>query len=475
MVTGRRIDRKFLLLGALLLSPWAFIEPAALGAAPPVKEPVECQLKSGEWAQCLRLDVPENRARQGGRTISLYTAIFKAQTASKERPPIYMLAGGPGQSATEGFLPLPETFRRLRRHHDIILIDQRGTGESHPLRCTQATDPKWELIFNEDLAMDHSKKCVERLRADTDLIAYTTDAAAHDMEAVRQALGHEKIITFGVSYGTRLALRYLALYPDAVDKQILEGVLPPDVNFIREKQAFVESLQGLAALCRKDADCQRWGDPWDHVQKLKAAWSARPKARVMDPRSGVMKDVTLRADLLESMLNALLYHPIDMSIVPRILYEAQSGNLAPLLAKALGTDFGVYDGLYYLLLCAEDVRDLGTPVTDTQKTIASMCRLLPDTTLPADFRKQPVSQVPTLLLSGGLDPVTPPRYVASLKTSLPQQTHLVLSDYGHNISYVSCIQDAMIDFVDSNKPTLEQPACLKKMKGLHFFKGAPNP
>ncbi|WP_176736283.1 alpha/beta fold hydrolase [Oligoflexus tunisiensis] len=470
MQKGKEMVWFAMLLGALLPSL-----SMARAAAPTVKDPVECQLKSGEWAECLWLDVPENRARTGGRTLKLHTAIFRAKSPSKEHPPIYLLAGGPGQAATEVFVPLPETFRRLRRQHDIVLIDQRGTGESHPLRCIQDKDPKWELLFDQKLAMEHGRKCIERLRADTDLTAYTTDAAAHDMEAVRQALGHEKIITFGISYGTRLALRYLALYPDAVAKQMLEGVLPPDVNFIRERQAAIDSLQGVAALCRKDPDCQRWGDPWVHYQKLQAAWSAQPRVKAMDPRSGVMKDVTLRADHLESGVNAFLYHPIDMSLVPRVLYEARGGNIAPLLAKALSADAGVYDGLYYLLVCAEDIRDLGTPITDMQKTAVEMCRFLPDTVLPKDFRRQPVSQVPTLYLSGGLDPVTPPRYVASLKNSLPQSTHLVLPDYGHNISYVSCVQDAMIEFIASENPRIEPPACLSQLKGLHFFKGASTP
>jgi pimeloyl-ACP methyl ester carboxylesterase len=467
---GRELSWFAMLLGAVLPSL-----SMAREAAPTIKEPVECQLKSGEWAECFWLDVPENRGRTGGRTLKLHTAIFKAKSPSKDHPPIYLLAGGPGQAATEVFVPLPETFRRLRRQHDIILIDQRGTGESHPLRCTEDKDPKWELLFDQDLAREHSRKCVERLRADTDLTAYTTDAAAHDMEAVRQALGHEKIITFGISYGTRLALRYLALYPESVAKQMLEGVLPPTVNFIKERKAFQESLQGVAALCQKDPDCQRWGDPWDHYQKLQAVWSTRPRVKVMDPRSGVMKEVTLRADLLESGINAFLYHPIDMSLVPRILHEARAGNMAPLLAKALSSDAGVYDGLYYLLVCAEDIRDLGTPLTDMQKNVVELCRFLPETSLPKDFRSQPVSQVPTLYLSGGLDPVTPPRYVETLKEALPQSSHLVLPDYGHNISYVSCIQDAMIAFIASKNPRVEPPACLGKLKGLHFLKGASIP
>ncbi len=472
MVKGRRVDSKLLLL-SIVLGSWALHGNRAAAAAPTVKEPVECQLKSGEWAQCLKVQVPENRSKSGGRTLTLHTAIFKAQSPSKDHPPIYMLAGGPGQAATEGFVPLPEAFKRLRRHHDIVLIDQRGTGESRPLRCIQEKDPKWDLIFNEELAMEHGRKCVERWRADTDLTAYTTDAAAHDMEAVREALGHPKIITFGVSYGTRLALRYLALYPDAVAKRVLEGVLPPDINFIKERKAANDSFEALAALCRKDNDCKRWGDPAEHFKKLKGAWAQKPQVKVMDPRTGTMKEITLRSEYLESAIFSLLYHPMEMSLIPQILYEAQSGNLAPLIAKMSSTDAGIYDGLYFLLVCAEDVHDLGTDLSLDQKMLVKQCGLLPESRLPVDFRKQPVSQVPTLYLSGGLDPVTPPRYVESLKTALPQSTHLVLPDYGHNISYVSCIQDALIEFIGTKKLAIEQPECLKKLRGLHFFKGAP--
>lgn len=191
MVKGRRVDSRLLLLG-ILMGSWALHGNRAAAAAPTVKEPVECQLKSGEWAQCINIEVPENRSKSASRTLVLHTVIFKAQSPSKDHAPIYMLAGGPGQAATEGFVPLPEAFKRLRRQHDIVLIDQRGTGQSHPLRCLQDKDSKWDLIFNEELALEHSKKCVERLRTDTDLVAYTTDAAAHDMEAVRQALFHRK-------------------------------------------------------------------------------------------------------------------------------------------------------------------------------------------------------------------------------------------------------------------------------------------
>ncbi len=293
------------------------------------------------------------------------------------------------------------------------------------------------------------------------------------MEAVRQALGHPKIITFGVSYGTRLALRYLALYPDAVAKQVLEGVLPPDVNFIKERKAANESFEALAALCRKDSDCKRWGDPAEHFQKLKVAWAQKPQVKVMDPKTGGMKEITLRPEYLESAIFSLLYHPLEMSLIPQILYEAHAGNLAPLLAKIRSADAGIYDGLYFLLVCAEDVHDLGTDLSLDQKMLVKQCGLLPESRLPEDFRKQPVSQVPTLYLSGGLDPVTPPRYVDSLKTALTQSTQLVLPDYGHNISYVSCIQDALIEFIGTKKLAIEQPECLKKLKGLHFFKGAP--
>lgn len=439
-------------------------------ASPEIREPVECQLKSGVWAHCLTVDVPENRAT-GGRTIPLSIVVLKAKAPAKDKAPIYLLAGGPGQSAVEAYMPLPEAFRRLRSHHDIILVDQRGTGGSHPLRCIQDKDPKWDLFFDEAREKDHRRQCVATWAKDTDLTAYTTDAAAADLEAVRLVLGHKKIIVSGVSYGTRLALRYLALYPDAVEKQILEGVLPPDVNIARMRSTLTESLQGIAALCRKDPACEGLGDPWLNFEKVRAQWAARPRLKVTDPRSGASKEVEVREDMLLSMVGALLYAPMDMSIVPRVMQEAAAGNVTPLLARTFFSDNGLYDGLYYVLVCAEDFRDMGMPRDDSQRQLAESCQLLPEARLPKDFRQQPLSQVPTLLLSGGLDPVTPPRYSSSLKAVLPQQTHIILPEYGHNISYVSCIQDAVIDFVETSQPTIPVPDCVKKLKAWHVFPG----
>jgi len=420
----------------------------------------------------LKLEVPENRIQTSGRSIFISVAIFKANSSSKNEAPIYLLAGGPGQSATESFSNLPEAFRRLRRSHDIVLMDQRGTGESHPLRCVQESDSKWELTWNEQLSMTTTRNCVDRWRSTTDLTAYTTDAAAEDLEAVRKALGHKKIILFGVSYGTRLALRYLALHPESVEKQILEGVLSPAVNITKTDSSMKSSIKSIAALCRQDVDCQKYGDPWKHYQKLLETWSKKPKARLMDPRSGQWKDVTLRPEILDNFINMLLYSPVDMSVVPPILLAASKGDLAPLMAKAFGSNFGVYDGLQYLLICAEDYRDMGPPETPSQKLLAEVCQLLPPSTLPAEFRLQPPSAVPTLMLSGSLDPVTPPHYGQSLRSVLSNTTHIILPDYGHNISYVGCVQDVMISFIESKKPAIELPDCLKKLRTLHFFKGA---
>ncbi len=460
------------------LSLFLWVLPSLKVAAASTSTPSElkeCQLPAGDWAQCLHVEVPENRRNPEARKLTLQVVVMKALAPKKDAEPIYLLAGGPGQSASEGFMPLPETFRRLRRTHDLVLIDQRGTGQSHPLRCVDPKDSRWQLTFDENLSLRNVEACVQRMRLNTDLTAFTTDAAAEDMEAVRLALGHEKIILVGVSYGTRLALRYGALYPNAVARQILEGVISPDVNLFREDQALTDSLQSLAALCRKDVDCQAYGDPWVHYQTLQQSWRRLPKVSVKDPRSGQLREVVLRPGLLDGFVRSLLYAPVDMSILPAILQAAVGGDLGPLMAKALGSDFGVYDGLYLLLTCAEDFRDMGPPLSSFQSSIAEQCRLLPQVSLPADFRKQPVSQVPSLFLSGGLDPVTPPRYADRLKASLPQNTHVILPDYGHNISYVSCVQDLMMNFVDSKKPTIELPSCLKDLRALHFVKGAKLP
>src|SRR5205085_9479322 len=138
--------------------------------------------------------------------------------------PLFFLAGGPGQAATEAFVPLQNAFDKINRIHDIVLVDQRGTGGSNALRCPAATNELEIDTLPEVTAA--AAACLPQLTGDPRF--YTTSLAMDDLDQVRAALGYDRVDLYGVSYGTRAALTYLRQYPARVRAVILDGVVPQD-------------------------------------------------------------------------------------------------------------------------------------------------------------------------------------------------------------------------------------------------------
>jgi len=171
-------------------------------------------------ARCGTLMVFENPETQTGRQIGLHIVVLPAVSRSPAPNPLFFLTGGPGQAATESFLSLQAAFQDINRERDIVLVDQRGTGQSHPLRCEFPE----ETDFDENTDIQpFLEDCLSELDADPAL--YTTSIAMQDLDQVREALGYETINLYGVSYGTRAALTYLRLYPERVRTMILDGVV----------------------------------------------------------------------------------------------------------------------------------------------------------------------------------------------------------------------------------------------------------
>lgn len=184
-----------------------------------------CPLKVGQddqmQALCGVLPVPENPNDPQGRKIDLNVVVFPAVKRIPEPDALFLLAGGPGQAATEAFPALLTAFFNIHQRRDIVMVDQRGTGKSNPLRCLDDEDES----LAEDAALEKLKACPSAL--DADLRYYTTEIAMADLDAVRAALGYTTINLYGASYGTRAALTYLRMYPDRVRSLILDAVVDP--------------------------------------------------------------------------------------------------------------------------------------------------------------------------------------------------------------------------------------------------------
>ncbi len=178
-------------------------------------------------ARCGVLTVPENPAEPAGRQIDLNIAVIKAQSSNPAPDPLILLAGGPGQAATEAYLPILSTIERISFKRDLILVDQRGTGHSNPLGCAGTEDsqrPIGELPSPQETAAEF-QACLKTMNADPRY--YTTPYAMQDIDNVRKALGYQQVNLLGVSYGTRAALTYMRLYPQNVRTAVLDAVVPP--------------------------------------------------------------------------------------------------------------------------------------------------------------------------------------------------------------------------------------------------------
>ena len=238
-----------------------------------------CRLKGGLQASCGSFEVSEDRKRPEGRRLSLRVAVVPALARAPQPDPLFMLAGGPGQAATEA---LPElitaAFERVHRTRDIVLIDQRGTGHSSPLKC-ELIDPDAPLakrIADPGFPAERLEACLKGYDADPRL--YTTSIAMEDLDEVRRALGYGAIDLWGGSYGTRAALVYLREHGETVRSIILDGVAPPTLrlplSFAADAQRALDRL--FLACAGEEACAKAWPDLPARFQRLLGRLEAAP-------------------------------------------------------------------------------------------------------------------------------------------------------------------------------------------------------
>ncbi len=426
-------------------------------------------------ANCAHLPVPENRARPEGRKIDLRLAVFFSHSPKAQSDWVTLIAGGPGQSAIDAFPDDLAAFQYLHKHHNILLVDQRGTGGSHPLRCQQ-TD--WnEPDSDEPAALrQFAETCRKRLEGDADLAQYTTGNAIEDLEAVRRAIGLGPLDVVGVSYGTRVALEYLRRHPEGVRAVILDSVVPPEQALGQDFAGNLdEALTKIFAQCRKDSDCHsRFGDPSATLQDLRKHLALTPQhADIADPVTGVLTPSTLYPSTLAGIVRLYAYSPEFVSLLPLLIDEADHGRPQPMLAQGRFIYSGFADsialGMQLSVACAEDVPWLHDPAPDPASLMGNAfirgmqaeCEVWPRGVMAADFHTPVSSDKPVLLLEGEWDPVTPPRYAESVARHLPNSHLLVAAGQGHSVMARGCLPKVAMVFVEHPEVKKLDTSCLK--------------
>ncbi len=200
----------------------------------------------------------ENRSSAQGRQIDLHFAVIPAIDATVEPDPRGVFAGGPGQSAMDMVPFVRAVFSEVNERRDLVLIDQRGMGSSHPLECELDENALLNLDIEEQERRTGEllRECLEQLDADVTL--YTQDLANEDIHEILQSLGYERVNLYGGSWGTRSALLYAHQFPAHVRTLVLDGNLPLDNKAPSNAAADAEgALRALFADCSADADCQQ--------------------------------------------------------------------------------------------------------------------------------------------------------------------------------------------------------------------------
>jgi pimeloyl-ACP methyl ester carboxylesterase len=416
-------------------------------------------------ALCGVLSRPLDAARPQDRRFDLHVAVVPAVARHKRADPVLFLPGGPGQSAIELAGPVAGLMSRLRNRRDLVLVDQRGTGSSLPLRCDGDEGPARDRSLADELdpgrRVAELAACRERLAARVgDLRAFTTPLAAADLEAVRQALGVPAWNVVGASYGTRLALELMRQAPGSVRRAVLDGVVPPDMSLpqvaAEDQQA---ALDAVWAGCEAEPACRRRHP--DLAARWQALLATLPRTVTVEhPRTGRSETVRMTREALVGLVRPALYMPVLASGLPAAVTAASQGRWGPLfgLASAASGARGsaIASGQHFSVICSEDLGPASTPAASPRldgsldRWYTEVCADWPRADLPPGFRQVPPASAPVLLLSGGLDPVTPPRHADRMAQALGAQARSVVVPHaGHGTLGIACLRDVVFRFVDA--------------------------
>ena len=448
---------------AALVVAW----PSAAAAAPMAL--TDCHVAGiRNGVLCGSIDRPLDPANPAKATIAIHVVVVPAMARRKIADPVFLLAGGPGQSAISIAAMAMPLFARLNNRRDIVFIDQRGTGQSAPLNCK---DPEQGTLA-EQSEVDRQVRLMAQCKAQllklpyihdaSDLGLFTTTLAVQDFDAVRRALGVDTVDLVGASYGTRVALEYLRQFPATVRRTVIDGVAPPDmalpVSSSTDNQA---AFDALIASCAAEASCAK-AHP-DLRARFSALLQSLPRqVTAADALTGRGETFTMTREMALNAVRGALYAPVLAAALPAAIDAASRNDFAGLigigaaLTASPATRLAI--GMHLSVVCAEDMPRIGAsldkPGADFEgaglRMYEQVCPTWPRGKVPDAFYSIPKSDSPVLLLSGSLDPVTPPRHGDRAAAALgPMARHVVVANAGHGVMTVGCTRDVVFRFIDA--------------------------
>jgi pimeloyl-ACP methyl ester carboxylesterase len=455
-----------------------------------------CTIDGGPGpAHCGTYRVWENRASRQGRHIDLSVIVLPALEPNKQADPFFMLQGGPGDAPSFNARFYSRVFHDIRRTRDLVLVDLRGTGKSGALTCPELAKPDADGNFDANLlSVPAVRACRARLEKIADLRWYTTEIAVDDLEDVRQALGYGPINVYGTSYGTRVAQVYLRKYPKSLRAVAMKGIVPPSMAMPEtHARAGEDAWTALVARCRGDANCRRTFPTLDAdfrqlLARLdndapvltRSAGGSRPAATIQVTRG-----------LFAEAFRNVLYTPEGAARAPLRVKQLLAGDDRGLAETALAgrTVLGgerLAAGFFLSVTCTEDIPFLSTDA-DAKATGTfggayrlqqqrAACKEWPRGAVSTAHRQPTTSAVPALLISGELDPVTPPSGADEVVRHLSRGRHVVIRSNGHPIGNAEKCIGAMIgEFLDRGSADGLAIGCAANNPAPPFLLSGPKP
>jgi len=410
----------------------------------------------------------ENRATRGGRTIDIHFIDIEARHRTHHA--IVFNPGGPGASATAMAADFADAtdgaFAALRDRYDILLVDNRGTGESAPQNCNFAPAAQPERYFAQLWPDTILRACRDRLAAHANLSLYSTSEASDDLDDVRAALGYPRLVLYGGSYGTRFYLDYARRHPDHVESIVLEGVAPPHFYIIPLPMArgAQTSLDHLAQSCRNDPSCSKhFPDFALHFAAVVQRFDSGPVTlTVRNTVTHRLQRVQLTKEVFVETIRHAMYFPAAAAYIPVTIERAYRGDYTPLgeMVSQMALLFSniLAGGLNLSVTCAEDIpfiteaditrSSAGTFEGDARvRAQERACKLWNVNPVPAAFVDPVRSNAPILIISGSDDPATPPEYAREALAYLPNARMMLVPGASHDSDLPPCVDAAIVAFV----------------------------
>lgn len=446
---------------------------AARGAEAPPPGFTRCAVEGvADAGLCGVVEVPENYDRPDGRKIGLKVVVLPS-VGEATQPPLYDLAGGPGQAATASAIFYMTDGKAWRNGRTIVLADMRGTGGSNPLSCPalEAGSPLARMY-----PPDAVRTCRGALADKADLAQYSTRAAARDLDRIRTALGQDRIDLFAMSYGTQLAQTYIRLHPGRVRSAVLSGAVPLGEKLPLNHAANAERVMKLLiADCEADSDCRT------AFPQLAQDWASlviRLRAGPVVAKDGATgAQTTVEAGPLLEAIRAQMTTTLGQRRLPLLIHRAAKGDFAPLIkAVSGGGSNGIAEGLYLSIGCAEGTlwvtaMDAAGPAGTAfggyrlaEQQQACLLWGVPRAN-GADL-PLPDGKTAVLFLAGGRDHVTPPDWARRVAADYPNARVIEIEHLSHGLmglNGMECFDALAMTFLEAASASGLDLSCLAKM------------